>query len=268
MWKFLKEEEKFKYIFTSRLNQDCAENLFSVIRGKGGFRDNPDVGQFKDAFKYVVADKLFVQSSRSNCKVDNDQILLDITNVAMAKYIKPLPSDIEKPAGTDISMVIHPSLSLPTKNVATYIAGYLLRKIPVKDCEECSSELMLPELPSDFDELSAFEFVRNKTYQEKGSLVYPTTAMAKFVQSLETLFCAIFEGIIHMPFVLTRLCKSAEEYCNFLTCNKLQCMMRIKGMVCLYMKIRVIHALKRSNAQNAEDKSVKRNRKMLKLSNL
>ena len=81
---------------TGRLNQDCVENLFSIIRGKGGFCDNPDVEQFKAAFKYFVADKLFVQSDMSNYKVDNDTILLNISNVAMAKYIKTGHTDVKK----------------------------------------------------------------------------------------------------------------------------------------------------------------------------
>ena len=66
LWQYLKTQQNFQFILTGRLNQDCAENLFSIIRGKGGFRDNPDPQQFKEAFKYVVADKLFVQSSYSN----------------------------------------------------------------------------------------------------------------------------------------------------------------------------------------------------------
>ena len=36
-------------------------------------------------------------------------------------------------------------------------------------------------------------------------------------------------------------------------------------MMQLYMRVRIYHSLKKSNAENAEDKSVKRNRKMLKL---
>ena len=84
LWDYLKTEQNFKFLLTNRLNQDWAENLFSIIRGKGGFRDNPDAVQFKDAFKYIIADKLFVQSGKSNCKVDNDKILLDISSVAMA----------------------------------------------------------------------------------------------------------------------------------------------------------------------------------------
>ena len=135
---------------TGRLNQDWVENLFSIIRGKDGFRDNPDVEQIKRAFKYLVADKLFVQSdtSTSNCKVDNDTILLNISNVAMAKYIKTGQTDVKKPQITDVPMVTAVPSSLPTKNVAAYLAGYLLSKIPVDTCQDCSNQLLLPNLPS------------------------------------------------------------------------------------------------------------------------
>ena len=115
MWEYLKTQQNFKFILTNRLTQDCAENLFSIIRGKGGFQDNPDASQFKEAFKYVVADKLFVQSGKSNCKIDNDKILLDISNVSMAKYIKPVPRNVEKPPTTDAALLITPPLSLPAK---------------------------------------------------------------------------------------------------------------------------------------------------------
>ena len=52
-----------------------------------------------------MADKLFVQSGKSNCKIDNDKILLDISSVAMAKYIKPVPRNVEKPPTTDVALL-------------------------------------------------------------------------------------------------------------------------------------------------------------------
>ena len=144
---------------TGRQNQDCVENLLSIIRDKGGFCDNPDAEQFKASFKYLVADKLFVQSDASNCKVHNDTILLNISNVAMAKYIKTGHTDVEKPQITDVAMVtVVPSL-LPTKNVAAYLAGYLLSKIPVDTWQDCSNQLILPKPPSPYDELSVYEFL-------------------------------------------------------------------------------------------------------------
>ena len=98
-----------------------------------------------------MTDTLFAQSGKSNCKIDNDKILLDISNVAMAKYIKPVLRNVEKPPTTDVAFLITPPLSLPTKSVATYLAGYILRKLPVVECGECSDQMLLPQLPSEYD---------------------------------------------------------------------------------------------------------------------
>ncbi|GFO01711.1 transposable element p transposase [Plakobranchus ocellatus] len=45
----LHNNHNIKFLLTSRLNQNCIENLFSVIRGKVRYRDNFDIGQFISA---------------------------------------------------------------------------------------------------------------------------------------------------------------------------------------------------------------------------
>ena len=224
------------------------------------------LNRFKSSFKYVVANKLFVQSDASNCKVDNDKILLDVSNIAMAKYVWSVPTSVEKPSCVDIAVIALPPLSNATQYVAAYMAGYLLLRVPVSDCDEYSEQLILPRLPPPFQEISFYTFVHEKTYKEGGSLVLPILTMANFVVHLKTMFCPIFEGIIHMSFVLNRLCKSVEEYCKFLSCKQERCSVRIKSMVKLYMKVRIHNALQMSNMNNSENKSGKCNRKMLKLS--
>jgi len=42
LWSMMKFQYNISFLLTSRLNQDALENLFSVIRGRGGHRDNPD----------------------------------------------------------------------------------------------------------------------------------------------------------------------------------------------------------------------------------
>ena len=53
--------------------------------------------------------------------------------------------------------------------------------------------------------------------------MYPTPAMITFVDRLGTLFSGIFEGIIHMPHVLARLCKCADDSCTLLRCKEVKC---------------------------------------------
>ena len=88
--------------------------------------------------------------------------------------------------------------------------------------------------------------------------------MANFVEHLKTMFCAIFEGIIHISFVLNRLCKSAEEYFKFLSCKQEMCSVRNNEYGKIIQKVRIHHALKMNNMNNFENKSGKHNRKMLK----
>ena len=124
LWHYLKSEKNFRFILTNRLNQDCVENLFCIIRGRGGHRDNPDSQQLKGAFKFVVADKLFVQNTGSNCFPDGDKIPLDVSSIAMAKHVKPSLGNIEPPPTLDIEMFIQPPLSICEENVAAYLSGY------------------------------------------------------------------------------------------------------------------------------------------------
>ena len=163
LWEYLKTEQSIWLILTSKINQDCVEKLFSIICGFGGHSDNPDVEQFKSSFKYVVADKLFVQSDASNCKVDNDKILLDVSNITMTKYVRSVPTSVEKPTGIDFAVIAPPPLSNVTQNVAIYMAGYLLLNVPVSDCDECSEQLILPRLPLPYQEISFYTFVHEKT---------------------------------------------------------------------------------------------------------
>ena len=115
---YLKTEQSIWFISTSQIKQNCVENLFTISHGFRGHRDNPEVEQLKCSFKYVVADKLFVQSDASNCKVDHDKILLDVSNITMAKYVRPVPTSVEKPTCVDNAVIAPSPLSNTTQNVA------------------------------------------------------------------------------------------------------------------------------------------------------
>ena len=75
----------FIFLLTSRLNQDCVENMFSVIRSKDGNRNNPDPQQFRAAFCQVVVDQLLKPSDFGNCKDDLDSLLLSLSHMASQK---------------------------------------------------------------------------------------------------------------------------------------------------------------------------------------
>ena len=49
-------EVSHDYLLSSRLNQDSKENVFSIIRAKGGTRDHPTPNQFRSVYRQVVFD--------------------------------------------------------------------------------------------------------------------------------------------------------------------------------------------------------------------
>ena len=114
--------------------------------------------EMEEIFKCLVAEKLFAQSDASNCKVDNDTIILNIAMLQWQSISKQEKLMLKAPI-IDVAMVTVVPSSLPTNNVETYLAGYLLSKIPVDTCQDCSNQLMLPKLPSPYDELSVYEFL-------------------------------------------------------------------------------------------------------------
>jgi hypothetical protein len=65
----------FKFLLTNRLNQDCIGNLFAVIRGRGGIRDNPDAHSFRLSFRRVLIKHLLRPPQTANCSNDMTEFL-------------------------------------------------------------------------------------------------------------------------------------------------------------------------------------------------
>lgn len=151
----------------------------------------------------------------------------------------------------------------PTQNVAAYMAGYLLRKIPMSDCQLCQSELVNANQSAE----DRYTFLNNKSYKGTGCLIYPSALFCQFVERLEAVFNGVFPFLMHNPGVLNNLVNHADESKSLRTCDEERCKFRIVALTTLYMKIRIYHALKMSNISNTLNTG-KRNKKFLKLMHL
>lgn len=56
-----------KYLLGYKLSQDHIETLFSRIRSRGGFNNNPDATQFRTALRGLLAKTEVTASSNANC---------------------------------------------------------------------------------------------------------------------------------------------------------------------------------------------------------
>jgi hypothetical protein len=74
--------EGFKFVCTSRFNQDCLENFFASIRSKHGWHENPNAVQFMSAYRNaIVLSSLDAQSSGKNCIDDDDFVLINHSDI-------------------------------------------------------------------------------------------------------------------------------------------------------------------------------------------
>lgn len=266
LWNKLHGVDGFQYLLTNRLNQDCLENLFSIIRGRGGHRDNPTPQQFRAAFRQIVIQQLFQQSERSNCKLDFDMVLLDVDSLKKTPEItekKKVVECINMPDDVcDIVKSICDSSNIISTNIHVYIAGYLLKKRG-RNCQTCAPKLLLVNVP---ENSSNYEFLACKKYQETSGLIVPSGRFVSFIMELEKIFSFHFPNIIHMSDIFSRLLEVTTTVIN--SYNDLYCSVECKEMLCycvkLYFKIRIKAALRTANYQN-EEKPGRRNRKVLKL---
>ena len=65
-----------------------------------------------------------------------------------------------------------PAHSEIKKNVS-YMAGYLIKRYPIENCDQCHDLLMTEKLPEP-SSISQHELLRFKTYREINCLVYPS----------------------------------------------------------------------------------------------
>jgi len=75
LWEGLHKNSGIHVLFTKRLNQDCVENLISVIRCKVRHRFNPSAQHFRQALRSSLVDSLFARSAASNSIVYMDKFL-------------------------------------------------------------------------------------------------------------------------------------------------------------------------------------------------
>ena len=267
LWENLKSEG-FKFLLTNRLNQDCAENLFSIVRGRGGNRDNPNPEQFRAAFRQIIVEKLLVQSDSSNCRADVDRVLLDLASMSKGNVqnivIRNEPASVLSTETMNLFDVMRLPNDVPLQNVAAYMAGYLLRKIKI-ECTTCVQKFVLSSIPEGDD---MYVFLKEKAYKEQNTLVYPSKEFASVIEQIEKQYVLLFPNIMHSSKIMYRLVNAVRSsHDGIITCDDAECHSKIDLAVKLYLKVRLHASLRRANIRSTASGG-KRNRKVLKLLNI
>lgn len=107
-----------KFLLAYKLGQDHIETLFSKIRSRGGFNNNPNVVQFTSAIKGLRVKTEVTPSANANC------LELDDSNTALLRptSVKTSTSDDDVDIGDTCEKLDIGSLDKPISDIVTYIS--------------------------------------------------------------------------------------------------------------------------------------------------
>ena len=144
-------ENPFKYVLTYKYSQDHIEILFSCIRAKGGWNNNPNSLQLKYALRRMLLGNSVTASVNANCQVFDDTVVIPIFRTR--KHAAPLaedsqcPNDDEQQDTDRVSGMINDLLkSNPhsefVQNILEYISGFIVAKLMKQvKCPSCIANL-------------------------------------------------------------------------------------------------------------------------------
>jgi hypothetical protein len=201
----IQPEDPFRYVLTYKYSQDHIELLFSCIRAKGGWNNNPNSLQLKYAFRRMLLGNAVTASAGANCQMFDDNMVIPIFRTR--KHVSPLAK--ESPEDSDKQQPDHHLNRMVTnledcngysefvQNILHYISGYIVSKL-VKQvkCSLCISNLTgsspiptqthhnysKPSHPLTETELSFLQFTNN------GNLKIPSKFVMDVIKYAEHIF--------------------------------------------------------------------------------
>lgn len=151
----LLKSEGYEYFLTSRILQDCLENLFSVIRLR---KPVPNAYDMKCALKLVCVSQFLYTPTTTSYDVDDGQFLVDLLSKGLQER-----AEAEAEAIDDDEIPFIEELSSVDCGILFHIGGFLLKGImkEVGACEHCKTAVLGTSI-SEHSSLTALkEYVRD-----------------------------------------------------------------------------------------------------------
>lgn len=244
------KKHNMDYLLTFKLSQDFLETFFGAIRSRGGFNNNPNVIQFKSAYKRLLIKNEIKNFENGNVLSDSIEIL-NISSVSKSAerenddFFNTEPVIDEEVMDHDYVKKIF-DLTPYVGNVVEYISGYVANKLFKKiSCDNC--KLLL--INNDTGDVPKLIALRNL-----GALINPSRDVIKICIKTESVIKEFknnlheknlkekikFNVINNLPNIYS-LFQSVQSDVLFLEQDILQShkLLLIKSIVELYIKIRL-----------------------------
>lgn len=130
------------FILTYKLSQDHIEILFSSIRSRGGFNNNPSAAQFEAAYKRLLVHTNLTVSKGANCSPQDATSILSVTSTKK----KPEENFLDILCVEEMPNLIDDENLQEIPHFKTFaiehISGFIVKKILcVLKCDVCAAEL-------------------------------------------------------------------------------------------------------------------------------
>ena len=177
-------KDPFLYLLTYKLCQDHLELLFSCIRSKNGWSNNPTIPQFKSALRRILIHAELIVSGNANCMFFEMDTSPSLFSLKWTKNRSSLSEETDFDHD-DIPPVIEfhsHSHSIYKKNMLAYIGGYICRSLAkTLSCDTCLDSLHDPEMANN----DACTLIKVK---DNGGLLYPSADVLTVLSVTESVF--------------------------------------------------------------------------------
>lgn len=130
LWEELRDLYEFQFLLLRRLTQDCIENLFSVIRFKGGNNSNPDACKFRSSIRAVMMNNMLHPADRGNSEYDIGEFLVKKQDI-QSRGVKIISDQCQH---RDKSSNDTFRSDMLQNNATAYVTGWACSKLPHKEC--------------------------------------------------------------------------------------------------------------------------------------
>ncbi|XP_075534603.1 uncharacterized protein LOC142568607 [Dermacentor variabilis] len=171
--------EGYDFFLTSRLLQDCLENLFSVVRLR---KPVPSAYDMKCALRLVSVSQFLFTPRTTSYDLDDREYLVDLLSQA-----KKERTEVEADEINDSEILFIEELSTTECSILHYIGGFILKGIlPSVSCQQCKDAL----LGCASDEHASLTAL--KEYVSEGdNLIYPSDDVMHMLKIYEEHFVGI-----------------------------------------------------------------------------
>lgn len=192
-------ENNFKYLLTSKVNQDALENLFSQLRSRGGLNDHPSPLNALYRFRMIILGKNpGVFSSSSNTADQNQEDFLVAKafkqvdfyvkdDLEVPEYQEYLNTDSETDTASENESLVNKvrNNNEMTQDAVEYLAGWVARKYKIKFPELGSiTAAKKSKMINEHDYLMP-SWINRLSY---GGLIIPSTIFQTNIFRVERLF--------------------------------------------------------------------------------